>query len=64
MTAELPADLKPNGRYSKSQTARILAISRTTLDKYIRMGEIKVELNRRTLVPYIKGTSIFRFFDS
>ncbi len=64
MTPELPADLKPNGRYNKSQTARILDISRTTLDKYIKKGEIRIEYNRRTLTPYIKGTSIFKFFNS
>lgn len=64
MIAELPADLKPNGRYNKSQTARILDISRTTLDKYIKQGDIKVEMNSRTNSLYIKGTSIYRFFNS
>lgn len=64
MNAELPADFKINGRYNKSQTARILGISRTSLDKYIRLGEIKAELSRRTNTLYIKGISISKFFNS
>lgn len=64
MNAVLPADFNINGRYNKSQTARILGISRTSLDKYIRLGEIKAEINRRTKALYIKGTSISRFFNS
>ena len=64
MNAELPADFSLNGRYNKSQTARILGISRTSLDKYIRLGEIKPDLNRRTNILYFKGTSISKFFNS
>lgn len=64
MNAELPVDIRPNGRYNKSQTARILGISRTTLDKYIQMGHISMEMNRRTQTLYIKGTTIIKFFNS
>ena len=64
MTAELPQDLKLNGKYNKSATARILGISRTTLDKYISLGWIAVELNKKKNTLYIKGTSIMKFFNS
>lgn len=64
MTAELPADFKPNGRYNKRQAARILGISPTTLYKWIQEGEIKVEMNRITKKFYIKGTAIMKFFNS
>lgn len=64
MVAELPADFKPNGKYNKSATARILGISRTTLDKYIGLGWIAVDFNTRKNTTYIKGTSIMRFFNS
>ena len=64
MTAQLPADFSAQGRYSKSMASRILGISRTTLDKYIRLGYIGVEINKRTQAIYIKGTSILKFFNS
>ena len=64
MIAELPDTFKLNGRYNKSQTAKILGISRTSLDKYIGLGEIKADLNRRTKKLYFKGTSIMKFFNS
>ena len=64
MTAELPADFKVNGRYNKRQAAIILGISPTTLYKRIQEGLISVEINRKTQVPYIKGTSIMKFFNS
>lgn len=64
MRPTLPEDFKLNGRYNKSQTARILGISRTSLDKYIRQGDIRVEINRRTQTIYIMGTAIMKFFNS
>ena len=64
MTAELPDTFKLNGRYNKSQTAKILGISRTSLDKYISLGEIRAELNKRTNRLYFKGVSIAKFFNS
>lgn len=62
MTAELPADIRPNGRYNKSQVARILGISRTTLDKKITEGKIQCFLWNEKI--YIKGLSIIKFFNS
>lgn len=64
MRATLPDDFKLDGRYNKSQTAKILGISRTSLDKYIRQGDIRTELNKRTQMIYIKGTAIMKFFNS
>lgn len=62
MTAELPAGIRPNGRYNKSQASRILGISRPTLDKYIREGRIATLLWGGTI--YIKGLTIIKFFNS
>lgn len=62
MTAELPADIRPNGRYNISQTARILKISRTTLYKRIREGEIATMLWHGEI--RIKGLSIIKYFNS
>lgn len=64
MVAELPDTFKLNGRYNKSQTAKILGISRTSLDKYISLGEIRADLNRRTNKLFFKGTAIVKFFNS
>lgn len=64
MTTHLPDTFNINGRYNKSQTAKLLGISRTSLDKYISLGEIRADLNRRTNKLYFKGTSIVKFFNS
>lgn len=68
MINSLPFDLNPNGRYNKTDTAAILGISRTTLDKLIANNAIKFHLKRR---PYsekrqqvIFGSDIIRFFNS
>ena len=62
MNAELPADIRPNGRYNKSQTARLLGCSRTTLDKIIAEGKIKTFLWQDRL--YIKGITIMKYFNA
>ena len=64
MTAELPADFSINGRYSKSETARILGISRTSLDKYIRQGDIAVDYSPKKDKFFIKGKAIVKYFNS
>lgn len=62
MNAELPADIRPNGRYNKSQTARLLGCSRTTLDKEISLGKIKTFLWQDKV--YIKGITIMKYFNA
>ena len=62
MTIELDADIRPNGRYNKSQTARLLGCSRTTLDKVIAEGKIKTILWQNKI--YIKGITIMKYFNS
>ena len=64
MNAELPANFSVNGKYSKSQTAKILGISRTTLDKYIREGKIVADYSHKKDKFLIKGTSIMRYYNS
>ena len=62
MNAELPADIRPIGRYNKSQTARLLGCSRTTLDKEISLGKIKTFLWQDKV--YIKGITIMKYFNA
>lgn len=62
MNAELSTDIRPNGRYNKSQTARLLGCSRTTLDKIIAEGKIKTFLWQDKL--YIKGITIMKYFNA
>ena len=45
MVCERPAISETN-RYNKTQAAKILGISRTTLDKYCNLGIIKFKVGR------------------
>lgn len=64
MTTALPDNLKLDGRYSMTQTAKILGIDPSTLWRWIKGDKIKVsgysKLNNR---PFIKGKEITRAFN-
>lgn len=63
MTSVLPP-IQMDGNYPKSEVARILGISRTTLDKFIKEGNIRCNRHRYTTRVTIKGREIERFFNA
>jgi predicted site-specific integrase-resolvase len=64
MENPLNNNCKPNEHYSKSESALILGISRPTLDKYIRLGIIKVNLHKISHKVRIKGTELIKYYNS
>lgn len=62
MTVELP-ELKPDGRYTAGQTAKILEINPSTLYRWTKSGKIRVSgyfvCNGR---PFYKGKEIIRAY--
>lgn len=63
MTSTLP-DIDNNGNYKKIEVAKILQIGRTSLDNFIKNGQIRVNRHRYTSRITIKGAEIIRFFNA
>lgn len=63
MRSVLP-EFAPHGNYTKVETARILGIGRSTLDRMIEDGNIRVIRHRYTKRLSIKGSEIVRFFNA
>lgn len=64
MRTTLPADIKMNGHYTKKSTADLLGIGRSTLDRHIAEGNIRVRMHRYTTRVTITGREIIRFFNA
>jgi len=52
------------GRYSISETCRILGIHRNTLLKYTKLGVINSGIRRSTAQKFYTGMEIVRFWKS
>lgn len=64
MTNALPSDLRLDGRYSMSETAKILEVDPSTLWRWVKSGKIRVSGYRRVNGrPFIKGREITRMFN-
>ena len=55
---------KPNEHYTKTMAARMLGVSRPTLDNYIQKGWIRMIMHRATHALRIKGTELIRYYNS
>ena len=55
---------KPNEHYCKKRAALLLGCSRTTLDKYITEGWIRLTLHKKLGTISIKGTELIGFYNS
>lgn len=55
---------KPNEHYGVSESAKLLGVTRPTIYKYIRSGDLKVRLHKRLQTMRIMGTDIIRFYNS
>lgn len=62
MTPTRP-DVKRTGRYTVSEAARLLEVSRTTIYRWIEDEELKVRVQRKTLRKYIMGAEILRLWE-
>ncbi len=56
-----PPDVKPKGRYSISETARVLQISVTTVYRYVKSGTLKNMIRANGKIA-ITGSEITRFW--
>ena len=61
MTTEKP-DVKPMNRYSIPEASKLLGITRGTIYKYIRSGDIKCGVRKHNLRMFITGQEIERFW--
>lgn len=55
---------KPNEHYGISQSAKLLGVTRPTIYKYIKTGDLKVHLHKKLLTQRIMGTDIIKFYNS
>ena len=52
------------GRYTISETARLLDVSRMTVYRWLEEGTLRASIQRKTLRKYISGAEILRVWDS
>lgn len=52
------------GRYTISETARLLGVSRMTVYRWLEEGSLRASIQRKTLRKYISGAEILRVWDS
>lgn len=55
--------LEPDRRYSIGETCELLNLSRKTLRKYTRAGDIKMTMHTPSGRMYYEGREINRFFN-
>lgn len=63
MKSVLP-EIAPDGNYKKVEVAKMLGIGRSTLDRMICNGSIRVNRHRYTKNVTIKGREIIRYFNA
>ena len=63
MVSEQPS-IKPAGRYSISETCKLLGIHRNTLRRYTDAGEIRCVVRKSTWKKYYTGLEILRFWNA
>ena len=63
MVSEQPL-IKPAGRYSISETCKLLGIHRNTLRRYTDAGEIRCVVRKSTWKKYYTGLEILRFWNA
>lgn len=61
MTTQKP-EVSNTGRYSIQEASRLLGITRGTIYKYIRSGDIKCGVRKHNLRMFITGQEIERFW--
>lgn len=55
---------KPNEHYGISKAAQLLGVTRPTIYRYIKLGDIKVHLHKKLQSIRIMGTDIIKFYNS
>lgn len=61
MTEQKP-EVSHTGRYSIQAASKLLGITRSTIYKYIRSGDIKCGVHKHNLRMFITGQEIERFW--
>ena len=57
-----PPEVNLEGRYSVTETASALSLSKTTVRKYINSGELKCQVHSITGKKYVMGNEIMAFW--
>lgn len=55
---------KPNEHYGISKAAQLLGVTRPTIYRYIKLGDLKVHLHKKLQSQRIMGTDIIKFYNS
>lgn len=63
MITEKPK-VHPNGLYTQTQTARALEVSRQTVARYARKGQIKFRIRKAGPTPVTTGEEILKLWNS
>ena len=53
-----------DGRYSMTETARLLGVNRKTLYRWRACGYLKTKKHRHNKLPFILGREILRLFEA
>lgn len=62
MTQEIQID--PLARYRVVETAKLLGISRATLDRHAKDGKIKYKVHRLTGKRFFRGMDILKYWNA
>lgn len=57
-------EVKPMAHYGVVETARLLGVHRSTVSRWVRDGQLKSRINRRTLRTVIFGRDIMSFYNA
>ncbi len=61
MVSEMPV-VTPDGRYSVTETCKLLGIHKNSLRKYTQTGRIKVGTRMATAKKFYLGSEILKFW--
>lgn len=62
MVAEQP-NVRPNARYSVTETCALLGIHRNTLRRYTMKGRIRIGIRKSTARKFYLGSEIINFWN-
>ena len=62
MVAEQP-NVRPNARYSVTETCTLLGIHRNTLRRYTMKGRIRIGIRKSTARKFYLGSEIINFWN-
>lgn len=64
MMTSLPPQIHPQGKYTATEAARLLGISRRTLSRWVLAGKVRKRYSKATMMPRYLGKDLLALWNN